>query len=754
MTTFLKKLRSLRTWIFVIAGFAAITTVGVSVASHQNVAAVSGSAFKPGQIIDDAVFYNSGSMNVDQIQSFLNSKVTNCDTNGTQSASDWGYSGITHAQFAQYKREGSHGLSQDSGFHAPPYTCLKNYSQQTPQMESASGYCSAINAGARTSAQIIKDISIACGINPQVLLVLLEKEQSLVTDNWPLQRQYNNATGFACPDSAPCNPAYGGFFYQVYYAARQFKIYQKNPNDYNYVAGRSNRVYWQVNLGNFINPTGNENDASRNGQSGCGYQNVPILNQATAALYTYTPYQPNQRALGNVYGTGDGCSAYGNRNFWTMFTDWFGASASPPATTCDSKVQNIVCVWSVRKTDGSQFLTSSEGELSSAMYSYGWINEGIVFYASGTQRTGTTAVHRLLNDNKHYYTADQSEYNTLKNTSGWVDEGVPFYEYTTSTSTNISHVVYKLYNSSLNQYYVTIDPAKKTALVNMGYVVQSSSFNTPSGLADLPNPAAGRINIYQLKENGSNFYTTSLPELELVMRRGYPYVGVLTTSNETGSGTPVYRLQYGDRHFYTTSTSERDSAVSKYRFVNEGIAFYVDTSSAQVYRLDNANGSYLYTTNLQEAMSLANTNGWVLQGMLADSPGQTLPVLRFLNLLNHRHFYTISLYEAARITNKGWLYETIAFNANTTTGLPVYRLLSYDKHFYTTNVDERDLAVNKFGYLYEGVAFYVSTSTTDKPVYRLQGGNDEYFYTASSAERDTAVSRYNYVYEGVGLYLP
>jgi hypothetical protein len=26
------------------------------------------------------------------------------------------------------------------------------------------------------------------------------------------------------------------------------------------------------------------------------------------------------------YGTGDGCGAYGNRNFWAMFTDWFGST--------------------------------------------------------------------------------------------------------------------------------------------------------------------------------------------------------------------------------------------------------------------------------------------------------------------------------------------------------------------------------------------------------------------------------------------
>ena len=43
-------------------------------------------------------------------------------------------------------------------------------------------------------------------INPQVLIVLLEKEQSLVTDPWPNHRQYASATGFDCPDNWQLRP--------------------------------------------------------------------------------------------------------------------------------------------------------------------------------------------------------------------------------------------------------------------------------------------------------------------------------------------------------------------------------------------------------------------------------------------------------------------------------------------------------------------------------------------------------------------
>ena len=299
--------------------------------------------FNAGRIIDDYVFYNSNSMNSSQIQSFLESKVQNCDYNGTQSASDWGYPNITHAQLAEYKRNGTNGFTQDSGFHAPPYKCLRVYTQDTPQMEAASGLCEGIPAYSnRSAAQIIKDISIACGINPQVLIVLLEKEQSLITDKWPLNRQLEKATGFACPDTAPCNPAFGGFFYQIYHAARQFKIYQAYPERYNYLAGRSQAIRWSPN-------------------SSCGSGQVYIENQATAGLYIYTPYQPNAAALNNLYGSGDGCSAYGNRNFWRIFSDWFGSTRSgQDRYRLISKATNTLNSGSQLKS--GEFLTSPNGK--------------------------------------------------------------------------------------------------------------------------------------------------------------------------------------------------------------------------------------------------------------------------------------------------------------------------------------------------------------------------------------------------------
>ncbi|MDQ5972176.1 MAG: hypothetical protein QG553_335 [Patescibacteria group bacterium] len=262
------------------------------VLSHAPASALSGADFNAGRIIDDAVFFNPNTMTANDIQVFLNSKVPVCDTNGTQP-----YGGTTRAAY---------GASRG---YPSPYTCLKDYSQAIPTTV-ADSYCGGtVAGGTKSSAQIIYDVSQACGVSPKVLIILLQKEQSLVTDDWPWSSQYQSATGYGCPDTAPCDAEYYGFFNQVYQAARQYQRYVKQAHLFNYRSGQNSYVQYNPN-------------------AGCGGTNVVIQNQATAGLYNYTPYQPNAAALANLYGTGDSCSAYGNRNFWRMYIDWFGSPNS------------------------------------------------------------------------------------------------------------------------------------------------------------------------------------------------------------------------------------------------------------------------------------------------------------------------------------------------------------------------------------------------------------------------------------------
>ena len=245
----------------------------------------SAAAFDPARIIDDSVMTNKSTMTVAQIQSFLNSKVPTCDTSGTLPASDFGRPDLTHAQYAALR-----------GWQAPPYTCLRNFSEN-----------------GKTSAQIVYDVAQQYSINPQVFLVLLQKESSLITDTWPLNWQYNSATGYGCPDSTPgvCDASYRGLTNQITWAAKLFRnVINQSPTWYSpYIKG-NNFIQWSL-------------------IASCGGSTVNVQNWSTAALYDYTPYQPNQAALNAGYGIGDGCSAYGNRNFFLYFNDWFGAPIGP-----------------------------------------------------------------------------------------------------------------------------------------------------------------------------------------------------------------------------------------------------------------------------------------------------------------------------------------------------------------------------------------------------------------------------------------
>lgn len=258
--------------VFIVA-ILVITLMPAVGGSEQRAEAATASNFDPGNIISDAKFYDGAAMTAPAIQSFLNSQVPNCVSS---------------------------------------YACLTTFRQNTPTMAAVTGRCNAYQGLANEAASdIIARVGAACGISQKTLLVLLQKEQGLVTASNPNQRSFDAATGMGCPDTAPCDAGFSGFFYQIYYAARQFKAYAASPNSWNHIAGRANDIRFSP-------------DAN------CGSSQVFIANQATAGLYNYTPYQPNGAAMANLYGTGDACSAYGNRNFWRIYTDWFGSTTDVP----------------------------------------------------------------------------------------------------------------------------------------------------------------------------------------------------------------------------------------------------------------------------------------------------------------------------------------------------------------------------------------------------------------------------------------
>lgn len=275
---------------------------GGSVAS-----AADASGFDPGRIIDDEVFYNKDDMGgVGEIQAFLNAHTPSCDTWGVRPS---GYGNLTNAQYAQ----------QVKGWPGPPYVCLNNYHENPTTGETSYEKGGGGFSGGQSAAQIIYDAAQKYNINPKVLLVMLRKESlNLFSDAWPLKMQYKYAMGYACPDSGPgytanCDNSKAGFYKQMHYAAWQLREYYNRMGSYNYAPGRWNTIQYSPD-------------------PACGTKRVYIQNYATASLYIYTPYTPNDAALRAYPGTAH-CGAYGNRNFWFMFREWFGTTQGRSTAT-------------------------------------------------------------------------------------------------------------------------------------------------------------------------------------------------------------------------------------------------------------------------------------------------------------------------------------------------------------------------------------------------------------------------------------
>lgn len=271
----MKKL-NLKSKIFLATMFFASAGMMISTLTRQPEAdATLLNKFEAGRIMDDEVMAKYDSMTEAEIQRFLKSK-NPCNNTNLELA--------------------------------------KKYTKVKYHIKNGKFVCMAEeDFGGESAAKIIADAARDYKINPQVLIVLLEKEQSLITDTWPNNIQLRSATGFGCPDTAECDKKYYGLKNQVRHAAALFRDVLDGG-------------YTNFPLGiNYINYHPN---------TSCGKSEVEIKNLATSALYRYTPYQPNIASLKAGLGQGDSCSAYGNRNFFNYFNKWFGN------TKLSEKVQN------------------------------------------------------------------------------------------------------------------------------------------------------------------------------------------------------------------------------------------------------------------------------------------------------------------------------------------------------------------------------------------------------------------------------
>lgn len=146
-------------------------------------------------------------------------------------------------------------------------------------VEKGSALASYVDPQVRMYAyQIIHDAAMTYQINPKYILTLLQKEQSLITDTNPGSGQLNWATGYGCPDSGGCNPKYQGLAQQIDWGTGGTRYYFDHPEEFKYQVGQTF----------IIDDT-----------------QVTIANDATRALYVYTPH------------------LHGNENLFKLWNSWF-----------------------------------------------------------------------------------------------------------------------------------------------------------------------------------------------------------------------------------------------------------------------------------------------------------------------------------------------------------------------------------------------------------------------------------------------
>ena len=136
----------------------------------------------------------------------------------------------------------------------------------------------------RTVSDIIYRVAQEYYINPKYLLVKLQKEQSLVTDKDPTQKQLDGATGYGITDgcgwSCDTYKRNKGFGKQVDAAAGIMRWYYDNVDEQSFI--KKPHTNYTIS-GETVRPA----------------------NYATAFLYTYTPHR------------------LGNENFWKLWQEWF-----------------------------------------------------------------------------------------------------------------------------------------------------------------------------------------------------------------------------------------------------------------------------------------------------------------------------------------------------------------------------------------------------------------------------------------------
>lgn len=355
-------------------------------------------AQNPSYVMPDSVFVNIGSMTEQQIQDFLVAR-------GSYLA--------TYTMPAAF-------YFDPTGENRYNDTWIGEYGKE-------------VDSTGWLASKVIYNAAQWYGLNPQVILATLFKEQTWVTstDTLPsgdLARRLRWAMGYAvteggvvsvCKTGNGSNPtgSCAGFAMQVDWAAANLM------GNYNGSANKSAKVspYW---AGNSINLDG---------------VSVYLGNNSTAALYRYTPHSP-----------------YSYNYVW-FFNAYF--------TNIDW-VDPGLKVYRFWNTNGTHFYTASESEKNSVIAK--WPNiyklEGVAYSLDTTNPLNSVPLYRFYNTSNgtHFYTATEAEKNNILQKWGYIYQldGVAY-----NVSTMVGGTpVYRFWNANGTHFY-TASEAEKDNIV-------------------------------------------------------------------------------------------------------------------------------------------------------------------------------------------------------------------------------------------------------------------------------------------------
>jgi len=327
------------------------------------------SAFDNSNVISDAQFSNSGAMDEAAIYSFLASQ----------------------------------------GSYLTGYVETRSNYMGVPEREQAKGH---------SAAYIINWVAKEYGINPQVILTTLQKEQSLIRN--PNLNQYglDFAMGYGCFESMGCqdgNP-YQGFSRQVDWGAWQLKFN---------MLGANNTPQTKFSTAVCGPPGVSPYCTGRTISVSADVQGVCLGNGATASLYRYTPH------------------------IQTSFNNWFNSffGITPGSNACYVNMAPVYRFYN--KTNGTHFYTVSAGERDNVIRR--WSNiykyEGVAYNL--TNGANHVALWRFYNktNGTHFYTSSVAErdnvirrWSNIYRYEGWAYDvsggGSPVYRF---YKTNGSH---------------------------------------------------------------------------------------------------------------------------------------------------------------------------------------------------------------------------------------------------------------------------------------------------------------------------